>query len=119
MVSLVKKKLEKYPNIVGNIIDTIGNVTKTAYELIKEGKFEKIGELMNINHGLLDSIGVSSSELSQMVYSARNAGALGSKITGAGGSGSIIAYCINNEDKVLNTLKVSGMRLKLNSQKTV
>lgn len=60
---------------------------------------------MNINHGLLDSIGVSSSELSQMVYSARNAGALGSKITGAGGSGSIIAYCINNEDKVLNTLK--------------
>lgn len=42
MVSLVKKKLEKYPNIVGNIIDTIGNVTKTAYELIKEGKFEKL-----------------------------------------------------------------------------
>ena len=46
---------------------------------------------MNINHGLLSAIGVSTPELEELVYAARRAGALGSKLTGAGWGGSIIA----------------------------
>ncbi len=60
---------------------------------------------MNINHGLLDALGVSTLELSEMVYTARNAGALGSKITGAGGGGSIIAYCPDKTDEVILALQ--------------
>ena len=40
-----------------------------------------------------------------MVYIARKAGAIGSKITGAGGGGSIIAYSPNKIDEVLGELQ--------------
>lgn len=60
---------------------------------------------MNINHGLLDALGVNTPELSRMVYQARLAGALGSKITGAGGGGSIIAYAPGRMEPVLEKLQ--------------
>jgi mevalonate kinase len=63
-----------------------------------------MGELMNTNHGILDALGVSTLELSNMVYTARNAGACGSKITGAGGGGSIVSYCPHGAKKVLKAL---------------
>jgi mevalonate kinase len=46
---------------------------------------------MNFNHGLLSALGVSSGSLSAMVWAARDAGALGAKLTGAGGGGCVVA----------------------------
>ena len=60
---------------------------------------------MNINQGLLDALGVNTEELSCLVYRARHAGALGSKLTGAGGGGSIIAYCPGKTREVLEELE--------------
>ena len=51
---------------------------------------------------LLDSLGVNTEELSKMVYFARKTGALGSKLTGAGGGGSIIAYCPGRVEEVIS-----------------
>ncbi|MEM4601679.1 MAG: hypothetical protein QW808_02140 [Desulfurococcaceae archaeon] len=58
---------------------------------IERGDYPTLGELMNINHGLLSAIGVSNAKLEELVYAARQAGALGAKITGAGGGGMILA----------------------------
>lgn len=41
---------------------------------------------MNINHGLLESIGVVTSRLSNIVKVSQDLGALGAKLTGAGSS---------------------------------
>ena len=60
---------------------------------------------MNINQGILDSLGVNTPANSHMVYLAREAGALGSKITGAGGGGSILAYCPGKVEDVLLMLQ--------------
>ncbi len=46
---------------------------------------------MNINHGFLAALGVSSPELDMMVHASRRAGALGAKLTGAGGGGCMVA----------------------------
>ena len=46
---------------------------------------------MNVNQGLLDALGVNILELSSLIYSARQAGAFGAKITGAGGGGCMVA----------------------------
>ena len=48
---------------------------------------------MNMNHALLEVLGVGHPQLAKMVLAARNAGAFGAKITGAGGGGSMIAVC--------------------------
>jgi mevalonate kinase len=46
---------------------------------------------MDFNHGLLSALGVSSRSLDAMVWAARDAGAMGAKLTGAGGGGCIVA----------------------------
>ncbi len=69
---------------------------------------------MNINHGLLDAIGVNTEELSKMVFAARKSGALGSKLTGAGGGGSIIAYCPGRVEEVVSSICEFENAFKIN-----
>jgi hydroxymethylglutaryl-CoA reductase len=67
-------------------------------------------QLMNICHGLLNAIGVSTPELEGMIGIARVAGASGAKLTGAGGGGSIVALCPGAVDDVSSALESAGFR---------
>jgi len=91
LVAMVRRKYETMREIIEPIIRTIGLITRRGREALERGDLELMGALMNINHGLLDSLGVSTRQLNEIVYAARNAGALGSKLTGAGGGGCMIA----------------------------
>ena len=104
MVKGVKLLKDKQPVVMDSIVKTMGLLADEAKKAILDNDVNKIGELMNINHGLLDSIGVSTIELSRMVYLARNNGAIGSKITGAGGGGSILSLCPGKTQKVETAL---------------
>ncbi|MEM4525633.1 MAG: mevalonate kinase [Methanothermobacter sp.] len=108
MVKFVKERMERHPTIINHIMDTIAHTTKKAKKALETNDKETLGELMNINQGLLDAIGVNNLSLSEMIYTSREAGALGSKITGAGGGGSIIAYSPNRTKKIIETLKSKG-----------
>jgi mevalonate kinase len=105
LVEAVKVRKERYPEIINPLIESIESITNEAKEAILDNDKERIGELMNINHGLLDALGVNTVELSNMVYTARNAGAAGSKITGAGGGGSMISFCPDGTGEVISELK--------------
>jgi mevalonate kinase len=48
---------------------------------------------MDMNHALLEALGVGHPQLSRIVLAARAQGAFGAKITGAGGGGCMIALC--------------------------
>jgi mevalonate kinase len=98
MVAKVKNYLDKYPHLISPIIDLIGEVVEDARKALLNGDLEYAGDLMNINHGLLDALGVSSKELNELVYVTRLYGALGSKLSGAGGGGSMIALV--DEDRI-------------------
>ena len=100
LVESVRQKYEKYPIIIGNIFDAIENITNDAKKALEEGRLDVIGDYMNINQGLLDSIGVNTLELSDMVYKIRSYGAKGSKLTGSGGGGCIIAYTPEDIDEI-------------------
>ncbi len=114
MVRNVKILKNRFPNVMDPIIETMGKLTDEAKLAIEEGNIDKIGELMNINHGFLDAIGVNTKELSRMVYIARSSGAIGSKITGAGGGGSIIALCPDRVDEVSDAIGLYDSTIKLN-----
>lgn len=117
VVESVKIRRDLYPEIINPVIDSIEFITEEAKEAILENDKKRIGELMNINHGLLDALGVNTKELSDMVYNARNAGACGSKITGAGGGGSIIAYCPDGTDEVISEINKTENALKADISK--
>lgn len=91
LIEKVSGLAQKYPQLVQKTYDLIENLVKNAKKVIKSGDFETLGELMNINQGYLESLGVSSSKLSAMIYAAREAGAYGAKLSGAGGGDCIIA----------------------------
>jgi mevalonate kinase len=73
------------------------------------GDLETLGEMMNINHALLCAVGVSNEPLDKMVYTARKAGALGAKLTGAGGGGCIVALArLEHLQNVAEAIKQAG-----------
>ncbi len=71
--------------------DRIGEIALAARSAIERGYSQDLGRLMNENHALLQESGVSSPELDRLVTVARNAGALGAKMSGAGWGGNMIA----------------------------
>ena len=82
----------RYPELIHSIFQAIGSISDRAQPLMADQNKAELGELMNINHGLLEAIGVGSRELCELVYASRGAGgAMGAKITGAGGGGCMIA----------------------------
>ncbi len=96
---------ERYPKILEHVYTAAERIVEEAKTALEEADTIRLGELMNINHGLLSAIGVSGLELEQLVHIARKNGALGSKITGAGIGGAIIALTSKeNVDKVYRAL---------------
>jgi mevalonate kinase len=101
MVSRVRALKEKYPEIMDDIMDCIGKMSARGEELVLKNDYRSIGELMNVNQGLLDAIGVNIPELSLQIHAARTHGAYGAKITGAGGGGCMVAICDPSRCKVI------------------
>jgi mevalonate kinase len=106
LVAGVRRLREEYPEVVLPIIRNIGRLTRQARKHLEEG--EDVGELMNINHGLLEALGVSNNALSRLVHAAREAGARGAKLTGAGGGGCMIAYAPGREAAVIEAIEGCG-----------
>ncbi len=91
LVANVRQLRETYPELIGPLMASIGKISKLGESLVFAGDYSSVGRLMNVNQGLLDALGVNSLELSDLIYSARAAGAFGAKITGAGGGGCMVA----------------------------
>lgn len=100
---------EEYPEVIDPIIRTIGSFSKKGEILLKKNDYISLGKLMNVNHGLLDALGVGTAELSALVYAARGAGAYGAKITGAGGGGCMVALT-DSPDEVASAIENAGGR---------
>ena len=69
----------------------LGALVGDARDALEAGELERVGELMDANHELLNNIGVGHPKLDELVTIARDAGALGAKLTGKGGGGNIVA----------------------------
>lgn len=74
-----------------HLFATAGDIARRARQAIENGTPEQLGPLMNANHSLLQKMGVSSPELDHLIEAARQAGALGAKLSGGGRGGNMIA----------------------------
>jgi len=91
MVSKVRAFLIGRSALERKILRSAERVSKKALAALQRGDVRQLGELMNLNHELLRQIEVSTGELDGLVSVAREAGAFGAKLTGAGGGGCMIA----------------------------
>ncbi len=113
LVAMVRETYEEMPDIIEPILLSMGKVVDKAREILiseldEDIRFRLLGKLMNINHGLLDALGVSTKKLSELVYAAKTAGALGAKITGAGGGGCMYALAPGKQNEVATAIKIAG-----------
>jgi mevalonate kinase len=74
-----------------SVFDRVGEIARIARKVIEKGDTDKMGQLMDQNHALLQEMSVSSRELDTLVAAARQAGALGAKMSGGGRGGNMIA----------------------------
>ncbi len=95
MVEQVACLKKTNPEICNPVLDAIEGVTRTALHHLHDQT--QLGRLMNMNHALLEALGVGHPVISRLVLAARSAGAYGAKITGAGGGGCMIAFCPKNQ----------------------
>jgi hydroxymethylglutaryl-CoA reductase len=90
------------------IFDQIDALVLRGVQAIQDEDLGSLGELMNVCHGMLNALQVSTPELEHLVDIARENGALGAKLTGGGGGGSIIALCDGNSDSVAKAIRAAG-----------
>lgn len=90
-VADVHRLYEANPDRTGAIFARIGNIARTARAAIESGTIESLGLLMDENHALLRDLAVSSEGLDRLCEAARDAGALGAKLSGGGRGGNMIA----------------------------
>jgi mevalonate kinase len=90
LVAGVRDLREEF-EFAADTVSAIGDLVREGERALAEGDTETLGRLMNFNHGLLSALSVSARTLDNMVWAARNGGATGAKLTGAGGGGAIVA----------------------------
>ncbi len=107
-VAGVRKRRSVQPDAFDAIFSEIDRLSQTGAEALLRSDFATLGATMNVCHGLLNAIGVSTPSLERMVSVAREAGAAGAKLTGAGGGGSIVALCPDGAGDVADALRAEG-----------
>jgi len=104
----VRERYDQHPSLYESIFDEIDKLSIAGATALAAADYDKLGAYMNVCHGLLNAIEVSTPELENMVTLARQHGALGAKLTGAGGGGSIVALCPGTSAAVSGALQSAG-----------
>ena len=91
MVEGVAQRRAAEPARIAGILDGISALVALAQDQIEQGHAAELGRLMTRNHELLVQLGVSTPRLDRAVQTALGSGALGAKLTGAGGGGCAVA----------------------------
>lgn len=91
MVASVRQLRARKRQFIESLFDDVADLTRRGIRALEAGDWKTVGEAMNRNQRLLKKLDVSTPDLDVACRAARDAGALGAKLTGAGGGGCIVA----------------------------
>jgi len=108
MVAHVRATWQRNETIYERIFSEIDELAMQGVEAIESHDLDTLGALMNVNQGLLNALQVSSPELEELIQIARDNGAIGAKLTGGGGGGTMVALCPEKPKKVATAMQQAG-----------
>lgn len=112
MVEKVSAMRKKDPTKANRIFQDIGDLVSEGKDAILGKDWSRMGKIMNENQQLLSSLGVSTLSLDRMISASSEAGALGAKLSGAGGGDCMIAlYKDSSKKDIEKALEKSGATL--------
>jgi mevalonate kinase len=109
VVTDLRRRYEAEPARYEPLFKQVGEIAAAGRTAIEQGRIEALGRLMDENQALLQEMGVSSPELNRLVTAAREGGALGAKLCGAGWGGNMIALITEeNQGRIDMMLRLAG-----------
>lgn len=109
MVGGLAQLRERKLSLVEQSMQSIEALVQNAKLSLEVGDWPTLGELMNLNQMLLAGLFLSTERIEKACEIARNAGALGAKLTGKGGGGCVIALCESDTGPVLERWRANGL----------
>lgn len=103
---MVERWLEGEPEIVGKM-KRVAELGRLGADALVKGDLAQLGLLMGENQAITASLGGSGAEVDRLVSCAKQAGALGAKLAGAGMGGTVIALT-EDPDALEAALRVEG-----------
>jgi galactokinase len=92
------------------------DLTNRAYKLLSELSPDpyELGKMLREHHEILrDGLERSTPRIERMITAAYDAGALGCKINGSGGGGSMMAYTVGHEHEVAAAIERTGAKVDI------
>jgi mevalonate kinase len=110
LVARVAAARRASPAITDERLAALGDAARAGADAVVAGDLARLGQLMSGAHQTLAALGVSTPALDALVRSALSAGALGAKLTGAGGGGAVIAAAgsVDQAAGVVDTWRALG-----------
>jgi mevalonate kinase len=91
MVERVARQRAERPDMVEAAFDGIHDLVASSRRAVETGDRRALGRLMELNQVWLRDLSLSTPAIDRMCRLAREHGAFGAKLTGAGGGGSVVA----------------------------
>ena len=101
---------QDHPARIEAIFDQMAQLADAGVEALEAARFDELGHLMDLCQGYLNALQVSSPELEELIHIARRNGALGAKLTGGGGGGTMIALCPGEQQRVAAAMEAAGYK---------
>jgi mevalonate kinase len=108
VLPLSQRRAEK-PDLYDPMLAFLGELSRGGAEALARGDLADLGVRFDAAHGVLAALGVSCPELEGAVSALRRAGALGAKLTGAGGGGAAVALA-RDVDQARALLRETGLQ---------
>jgi mevalonate kinase len=110
MVDAVARLRSRRPEVVETSFEAVRSLVHSARVALGAGDRFALGRLMDLNQTLLSALFVSTPDIERLCAVARSVGALGAKLTGAGGGGSVVALVPSPAlaDAVLSAWRIDG-----------
>jgi mevalonate kinase len=109
LVARIREARARRPGVFDDWFDQIGRLADDTVVALATGETVRVGWLMNTNHLVLQAMRLSTPRLDGLVAAARAAGALGAKLTGAGGGGAMVALAeASTAARVASALRDAG-----------
>jgi len=110
MVELVAKLRDRKPDLVAQSFEGIASLVSNARLALEAHDRVGLGRLMDLNQMILSGLMLSTEEIESMCRLARDAGALGAKLTGSGGGGCVVALAGDDAGPILASWEKAGYR---------
>lgn len=107
-VAKVRSRYDRFPRLTQPLLQVLGRSVDDGIEALKARDFDALGEIMQVAHEVLSAFAVSSPILDALCSTALRHGALGAKLTGAGGGGCIVVLPGPNPGSIIDAFTADG-----------